>query len=161
MRSIAFVLLALTSASLFAEDPKAEPPPPPAAELRLIAGTSGPSEASWMYAYKSEACEQKEDEAKLASFNVLTRGKKIASVGVGQRLYVLAVAKIEPPVGAENVGKTSCRAMVSFVPEDKHAYEITHDVKARKCPLTIKDVATGAEVATAQKHKPAGKCKDT
>jgi hypothetical protein len=114
-----------------------------------------------MYGYKSEACEQSEDEAKLATFHLLTRGKKIVNVGVGRRLYVLAVAKMEPPVGADNVGKTSCRAMVSFVPEDKHAYEITHDLKARKCPLIITDVATGAEVATAQKHKPAGKCKDT
>jgi len=161
MRSIALATLVLAAAASYADDPKTEPPPPPSAELRLIAGTSGPSEASWMYAYKSEACEEKESEAKLASFNVLTRGKKVASVGVGQRLYVLAVAKVEPPVGADTAGKTSCRAMVSFVPEDKHAYEITHNVKARKCPLIITDVATGAEVATAQKHKPAGKCKDT
>lgn len=160
MRSLSVALLALIASVSYADDKKVDPPPPPAAELRLIAGTSGPQAASWMYAYKSEACEEKEDEAKLASFNLLTRSKKTVSVGVGQRLYILAVAKIEPPVGADNVGKTSCRAMVSFVPEDKHAYEITHDLEARKCPLIITDVATGKEVSGAEKHKPAGKCKE-
>src|SRR5690349_3073338 len=102
MRSIAFAALVLATAASYADDKKEEPPPPPSAELRLVAGTSGVSAASWMYGYKSEACEEKEDDARLASFNVLTRGKKSVNVGVGQRLYVLAVAKIEPPVGADN-----------------------------------------------------------
>jgi hypothetical protein len=163
MRSVIFAVLALTSASLSAQDAKKEePPPPPSAELHLIAGTSGPQAASWMYGYKNEACDAKEDtegEGKLATFNVFTPGKRKAKVGIGERYYVLAVAKIEPPLGADTTGKTSCRAMVSFVPEDKHVYEITHDLKARKCPLIVKDAATGAEVF-AQKHKPAGKCKD-
>ena len=159
MRRTTIAALLLSSAASYADD-KVEPPPPPSAQLHLIAGTSGVSAASWLYGFKSEACEEKDDDARLASFNLLTRGKKTVSVGVGQRLYVLAVAKIEPPVGADNVGKTECRAMASFVPEDKRAYEIVHDLKARKCPLIIKDAATGTEVSGAQKHKPAGKCKD-
>jgi hypothetical protein len=165
MRSLVLAALALTSASLAAQEApkKEEPPPPPSAELHLVAGTSGISAASWMYGYKNEACEaqkDKEGEGKLATFNAFLPGKRTVKVGVGERYYVLAVAKIEPPVGAETTGKTSCRAMVSFVPEDKHAYEISHDLKQRKCPLMVKDLATGAEVATVQKHKPVGKCKD-
>ncbi len=130
-------------------------PEPPSAELRIDSSTSGIAATSWLARYATEACENGE---RLASFNFVKRGEKKVKVPIGQRVYLLAAAYVEPPVGADNVGKTSCRGMASFVPEDGKVYEVKHDLKARNCPLLITD-ASGAQVTTFQKHKVAGPCK--
>ena len=159
MRLIAFVSLLLASACLAAADEPKEPEPP-SAELLLSSSTSGVSAASWINGYTTESCEAKEGEGRLATFNLLTKSKKSARVGVGVRYYIVAAAAVEPPIGAETVGKTSCRSMISFVPEDGHRYEVIHDLPTRNCPIILKDAATGAAVPTAQKHKAKGLCKE-
>ena len=132
----------------------ADEPKPPSAQLRILSSTSGVAETSWVARYASEACDKGE---RLASFNFATRGKKEVEVPIGARLYLLAYAHVEPPVGADTVGKTSCRGMASFVPEDGKVYEVRHDLKTRNCPLLVTE--SGAEVATYQKHKVTGPCK--
>ena len=134
----------------------ADEPKPPSAQVRIISATSGLAQSSWVARYATETCEQGE---RLASFNFTTpSGKKEVEVPVGARLYLLAYAHVEPPVGAQTVGKTSCRGMASFVPQDGKVYEVKHDLKARNCPLLITE-ASGAVPATFQKHKAAGPCK--
>lgn len=134
----------------------AEQPKPPSAQLRILSSTSGIAQSSWVARYATETCDKGE---RLASFNFTTlSGKKEVEVPIGARLYLLAYAHVEPPVGADNVGKTSCRGMASFVPEDGKTYEVKHDLKARNCPLLITE-ASGAAVATLQKHKATGPCK--
>jgi hypothetical protein len=134
----------------------AEEPKPPSAMLRIVAATSGIAESSWVARYATETCDQGE---RLAKFNFTTpSGKKEVEVPIGARLYLQAYAHVEPPVGAQTVGKTSCRGMASFVPEDGKVYEVKHDLKTRNCPLLITE-ASGAAPATFQKHKVAGPCK--
>jgi len=158
MRSILFATLLFTGTMASAAEPKE--PEPPSAELLLSSSTSGIAAASWINGYTTESCEEKEGEGRLATFNVLTKNKKAVRIGVGVRYYVVAAAAVEPAVGGETVGKTSCRSMISFVPEDGHSYEVIHDLPTRNCPIILKDSATGAEVPTAQKHKPKGLCKE-
>jgi hypothetical protein len=134
----------------------AEEPKPPSAQLRIISATSGISQNSSVTRYATEACDKGE---RIAKFNFTTPGgKKEVEVPIGARLYLVAYAHVEPPVGAQTVGKTSCRGMASFVPEHGKVYEVRHDLKARNCPLLITD-ASGAAPKTFQKHKPAGLCK--
>ncbi len=134
----------------------AEEPKPPSAQLRIVSATSGIAQSSSVTRYATETCEQGE---RLARFNFTTpSGKKEVEVPIGARLYLVAYAHVEPPVGAQTVGKTSCRGMASFVPEDGKVYEVKHDLKARNCPLLVTD-ASGAAPATLQKHKAAGACK--
>jgi len=150
---LSYVLLVPAYASSYDEPDEKTP----SAELRIISSTSGIAASSWVDGYSSEACPEKDDEGRLATFNVITRGKKVVRVRVGARLYVLAGAHIEPPVGAE-VRKTTCLSMASFVPETGKAYEIKHDLITRNCPIEIKE-ASGAELKTFQKHKPKDLCK--
>ena len=131
-----------------------DPPEPPSAELLIVSGTSGIAATSWIARYATEACDNGQ---RLANFNFLKRGEKKVKVPVGQRLYLLAYAHIEKPVGADNVGKSTCRGMASFVPEVGKVYEIQHDLKERNCPLLITEA--GAQVKSYQKHKPTGPCK--
>jgi len=131
-----------------------EKPEPPSAELLITSSTSGIAATSWMVRYATEACENGE---RLASFNFVKRGEKKVKLPIGQRVYLLAAAHVEPPVGSEAVGKTSCRGMASFVPEVGKVYEVKHDLKARNCPLLITE--GGTEVKTYQKHKVTGPCK--
>lgn len=130
-----------------------------AAQLNLVSGTSGISASSWVDAYSTETCEAKEGEGRLATFNLVTKGSTRTRLPVGTRLYILASAEIEPPVGAEIVMTTSCRSMVSFVPEADKSYELQHDLAARNCPLTITE-AGGTGVPTAQKHRVTKGCRD-
>jgi hypothetical protein len=147
------VLLSLLAAVVPAWS--ADEPEPPSAELHLVSSTSGVAARSWVAKYATETCEKGE---RLASFNLVTRGEKKVQVPIGERIYLLAVANVEPPVGADTVGKTTCRGMGSFVPEDGKVYEVRHDLKARNCPLLVTE--GGKEVATYQKHKAKGPCKD-
>jgi hypothetical protein len=134
----------------------ADGPKPPSAQLRIIAATSGIAQSSSVTRYATEACDNGE---RLAKFNFTTpSGKKEVEVPVGARLFLVAYAHVEPPVGAQTVGKTSCRGMASFVPEDGKVYEVKHDLKDRNCPLLVTD-ASGAAPATFQKHKVTGACK--
>lgn len=155
MRALPLSVLSVLLPAALGAPASAEEPKPPAAQLRIVASTSGIAQSSWVARYASEACDKGE---RLATFNFATRGKKEVEVPIGARLYLLAYAHVEPPVGADNVGKTSCRGMASFVPEDGRLYEVRHDLKMRNCPLLITD-SSGAEVATLQKHKVAGPCK--
>ena len=137
------------------EAPAAAPAEPPSAELRILSGTSGISANSWVSSYTSETCD---GGKRLANFNLFKRGEKKAKVPPGQRLYLIAAAHIDKPVGGDNIGKSDCRGMASFVPEVGKVYEVTHDLKERKCPVLITEA--GAPVKTYQKHKAAGPCKD-
>jgi hypothetical protein len=160
---VGFAMLVSSGAALSQAEPeqaKPEKPEPPSAELLLSSATSGISAASWVNGYTTESCEEKEGEGRLATFNLLTKSKKSVRIGVGVRYYIVAAAAVEPPVGAQTVGKTSCRSMISFVPEVNHSYEVIHDLKTRNCPIILKDAATGAEVPMAQKHKAKGLCKE-
>ena len=150
-------LVALSSLALAFGGParSEDPPEPPSAELVIVSGTSGIAASSWVARYATEACDNGE---RLANFNFLKRGEKKVKVPVGQRLYLLAYAHIEKPVGADNVGKSTCRGMASFVPEVGKTYQVAHDLKERNCPLLITD-ASGAQVPTYQKHKASGPCK--
>jgi hypothetical protein len=49
--------------------------------------------------------------------------------------------------------------MRSFVPEGGQVYEIRQDAADRNCPITIKNVKTGADVKS-EKHKPKGACRE-
>ena len=131
----------------------------PAAELRIISSTSGVASSSWVDGYSTEACERKKGEGRLATFNLFAKSQKVVRVPVGARLYVLAGAEITPPVGAEEVRQTRCLSMKSVVPEAGKVYEIKHDLITRNCPVEVKD-ASGAPVATSEKHKPKGLCKE-
>lgn len=130
-----------------------------AARLTLQSGTSGIAASSWVDVYTTEKCEPRDGEGRMATFNLVTKGSKLSRLPTGKRLYILAGAEIEPAVGAEIVMTTSCRAMVSFVPETGKSYELQHDLGSRNCPLAIKE-AGGAEVATAEKHRVSGGCRD-
>lgn len=129
-----------------------------AAQLTLQSSTSGIAASSWVDVYTTEKCVPKDGEGRMATFNLVTKGSKLSRLPTGNRLYILAGAEIEPPVGAEVRMTTSCRAMVSFVPEVGKSYELHHDLASRNCPLTIKE-AGGAEVATAEKHRVSGECR--
>lgn len=129
-----------------------------AARLTLQSSTSGIAASSWVDVYTTEKCEPRDGEGRMAAFNLVTKGSKLSRLPAGKRLYILAGAEIEPPVGAEIVMTKSCRAMVSFVPEAGKSYELQQDLASRNCPLTIKE-AGGAEVATAEKHRVGGGCR--
>jgi len=154
MRTLTFVALHSLALAISGRA-WAQQPEPPSAELRIVAGTSGISASSWVASYTSETCD---GGKRLASFSFVTRGKKEARVPVGQRLYLLAAAHVEKPVGADDVGKSSCRGMASFVPEAGKIYEVKHDLETRNCPLLITD-ASGAPLPTLEKHKVKGPCK--
>lgn len=130
-----------------------------AARLTLQSGTSGIAASSWVDAYTTEKCEPRAGEGRMATFNLVTRGSKVARLPAGKRVYILAGAEIEPPVGAEIVMTRSCRAMASFVPEAGKSYELHQDLASRNCPLTVKE-AGGGEVGTAERHRVGGGCKD-
>jgi len=149
--------LILMSSLLLAAAPAGsqEPPPPPSAQLQITSATSGVSAHSWVSSYTSETCE---GAKRLANFNFVKNGDRTVSVGIGQRIWLQAYAYVEPPVGSDTVGKTSCRGMASFVPENGKVYGVKHDLKTRNCPLLITDAA-GAPPATYEKSKPKGPCK--
>jgi len=163
MRSIARPLIAVCCGALIsacASSTYSEPEETQAAaELHLVASTSGIAASSWVDGYSTEGCEEKDGEGRLATFNLVTKGDKTVRITPGSPFYVLAGAHVEQPVGAE-VHKATCSSMLSFVPEAGHTYEITQDFAVRNCPIAIKDAATGAEVATAEKHKPKGLCRE-
>lgn len=130
-----------------------------AARLTLQSSTSGIAASSWVDVYTTQKCEPREGEGRMATFNLVTKSGKLSRLPAGKRLYILAGAEIEPPVGAEVRMTTSCRAMVSFVPEEGKSYELHHDLASRNCPLSVKE-AGGGEVATAEKHRVSGGCRD-
>ena len=136
----------------------AEEFPPNTAQLRLFASMSGISASSFFERYSTEGCEAKEGEGRLATFNFVTKKEQSEFVPAGAKTYVLGVGHVTPKSG-EHVLKNVCRAMRSFVPEAGHTYEIRQDMAERNCPISIKDVATGAEVKS-EKHKPKGPCKE-
>ena len=154
MRAIPLVVLSAAALVLGGPARSQDPPEPPSAELHIVSGTSGVAASSWVARYATEACDNGQ---RLANFNFLKRGEKKVKVPVGQRLYLLAYAHIENPVGADTVGKSTCRGMASFVPEVGKTYQVTHDLKERNCPLLITEA--GAQVKSYQKHKATGPCK--
>ena len=154
MRTLTLVVLPVAMLAFGSLAHSQDPPEPPSAELVIVSGTSGIAATSWVARYATEACDNGQ---RLANFNFLKRGEKKVKVPVGQRLYLLGYAHIEKPVGADNVGKSTCRGMASFVPELNKTYQVTHDLKERNCPLLITEA--GAQVKSYQKHKATGPCK--
>ena len=128
------------------------------AELKLHAAMSGMSASSFFDGYATESCEDGKGPGRLATFNLMSKKLQSELVPGGARLYVLGVLHVEPKSG-EQVVRNACRAMRSFVPENGHVYEIKQDATDRNCPITVKDVASGAEVKT-EKHKAKGACRD-
>lgn len=131
-----------------------------AAEIRFFPGVTGIAADSFYDGYTSEECADKAGEGRLVTFNVATKDMRTSRVLAGARLFVLAVSHVEPPPGAEKVLTTSCRSMLSFVPEAGKIYEIRQDTGQRSCPVTVKDAATGAELASYEKLKARGACRD-
>jgi hypothetical protein len=129
------------------------------AQLQLHAAMSGISASSFFHAYASEACEDTEAARRLATFNFVSKKEQTELVPAGKKLYVLGVLHVTPKQSGETVLKNACRAMRSFTPEGGRVYAISQDPADRNCPITIKDAATGAEVAS-EKHKPKGACKE-
>ena len=132
--------------------------PPNTAELKLFAGMSGLNASSLFDRYTTEGCEAREGEGRLATFNFVTKKQQSEFVPAGVKTYLLGVGHVTPKAG-EQMLKNACRAMRSFVPEVGHTYEIRQDMAERNCPISIKDLATGAEVKS-EKHKPKGRCKE-
>jgi hypothetical protein len=149
--SLAFALAPLPLAA-------ADEVPPDQAELRLHTAMSGTNASSFYEAYATEACEDGKGPGRLATFNFFSKKKQTELVPAGQRLHILGVLHVTPKSG-EAMLKNACRAMRSFVPAGGQVYEIHQDPTDRNCPITIKDVKTGAEVKT-EKHKPKGACRD-
>jgi len=132
--------------------------PPNTAELKLFAGMSGLNASSLFDRYTTEGCEAREGEGRLATFNFVSKKQQSEFVPAGVKTYLLGVGHVTPKAG-EQMLKNACRAMRSFVPEAGHTYEIRQDMAERNCPISIKDLATGAEVKS-EKHKPKGRCKE-
>jgi hypothetical protein len=128
------------------------------AELRLHAAMSGMNASSFFEGYATESCEDGKGPGRLATFNLVSKKQQSELVPGGARLHVLGVLHVEPKAG-EHVVRNACRAMRSFVPENGRVYEIRQDATDRNCPITVKDVASGAEVKT-EKHKVKGACRD-
>lgn len=154
----AVACLALLAATTAAWPAGNEEFPPGTAQLKLFASMSGLNASSFFERYSSEACEAKEGEGRLATFNFVTRKEQSEFVPAGARTYILGVGHVTPKAG-EQVLRNVCRAMRSFVPEVGHTYEIRQDMAERNCPITIKDVATGSEVKS-EKHKAKGRCRE-
>ena len=132
--------------------------PPNTAQLKLFASMSGLNASSFYERYSSDTCEAKEGEGRLATFNFVTKKEQSEFVPAGAKTWILGVGHVTPKSG-EHVLKNACRAMRSFVPEVGHTYEIRQDMAERNCPISIKDAATGAEVAS-EKHKVKGACRE-
>jgi hypothetical protein len=132
--------------------------PPNTAQLKLYASMSGISASSFFERYSSETCEAKEGDGRLATFNFVTKKEQTEFVPAGAKTWILGVGHVTPKSG-EHTLKNACRAMRSFVPEAGHTYEVRQDMAERNCPISIKDVATGAEVAS-EKHKAKGACRE-
>lgn len=132
--------------------------PPNTAQLKLFASMSGISASSFFERYSTEGCEAKDGEGRLATFNFVTKKEQSEFVPAGAKTWILGVGHVTPKTG-ERVLKNACRALRSFVPEVGHTYEIRQDMAERNCPISIKDAATGAEVAS-EKHKVKGACRE-
>jgi hypothetical protein len=155
MKTVLGLLAVLIAASASAGS---EEFPPNTAELKLFAGMSGLNASSLFDRYTTEGCEAREGEGRLATFNFVSKKQQSEFVPAGVKTYILGVGHVTPKAG-EQMLKNVCRAMRSFVPEVGHTYEVRQDMAERNCPISIKDLATGAEV-TSEKHKPKGLCKD-
>lgn len=131
--------------------------PPGTALLKLYTSMSGTNASSFYERYTSEACEAKEDEGRIATFNFFSKKEQTEFIPGGVKTYILGVGHVTPKAGEEML-KNACRGMRSFVPEVGKTYEIRQDMAERNCPISIKDAATGAEVES-QKHKPGKTCK--
>jgi hypothetical protein len=128
------------------------------AELKLHAAMSGTNASSFFDGYATEACEDGKGPGRLATFNFFAKKEQSELVKAGERLHLLGVLHVTPKSG-EAMLKNACRSMRSFVPEGGKVYEVRQDAQDRNCPITIKDVATGAEVKV-EKHKPKGACRE-
>jgi hypothetical protein len=155
MKTVLGLLAVLIAASASAGS---EEFPPNTAELKLFAGMSGLNASSLFDRYTTEGCEAREGEGRLATFNFVSKKQQSEFVPAGVKTYILGVGHVTPKAG-EQMLKNVCRAMRSFVPEVGHTYEVRQDMAERNCPISIKDLATGAEV-TSEKHKPKGRCKE-
>jgi hypothetical protein len=132
--------------------------PPGTALLKLHASMSGTNASSFYERYTSEGCEAKEGEGRIATFNFFSKKEQTEFIPGGMKTWILGVGHVTPKAGEEML-KNACRAMRSFVPEAGKTYEIRQDMAERNCPISIKDVATGAEVKS-EKHKPKGACRE-
>lgn len=129
------------------------------AELRMYAAMSGASASSFFEAYASESCEQGKGPGRLATFNFFSKGKQSELIVGGSPLFLLGVLHVDSGASGEQRVTNGCRSMRRFVPENGHAYEIRQDPADRSCPISVKDLNTGAEVKT-EKVKPKGACRE-
>lgn len=132
--------------------------PPGTALLKLYTSMSGTNASSFYERYTSEGCEAKEGEGRIATFNFFTKKEQTEFIPGGLKTYILGVGHVTPNAGEEML-KNACRGMRSFMPEAGKTYEIRQDMAERNCPISIKDVSTGAEVKS-EKHKVKGVCRE-
>jgi len=157
IRSLPYLCLAVAALPLSAL--AADEVPKDKAELRLFAAMSGASASSFFDGYASEACEDGKGPGRLATFNFFAKSKQSELIAGGSKLYLLGVLHVDSGASGEKRVTNGCRSMRSFVPENGHAYEIRQDPSDRSCPISVKDLNTGAEVKT-EKVKPKGACRD-
>ncbi|MBS0411490.1 MAG: hypothetical protein JSR86_16355 [Proteobacteria bacterium] len=128
------------------------------AALALAAASAGPTatlrlkavDRSWFrpsansfQRFEDDHCRSGKSLNGLMFGTALGRDVQPAQVPAGRRMYLRSVGDI---VHWDRGGQTTepCVDLVSFTPEDGHAYEVALGVADRQCRASVVDTATGA-----------------